>query len=115
MCSIGAHIDVDTNNPNTQYNVCGAVIMTKSFIRPKLSDSVCESTLGYAAIVYSNHHQFTIYCDDDATGDCGVQEKYEWWWIYMCDAKRKQLLAGPMQICTLGDRDEVFSTVSSCC
>jgi len=26
----------------------------------------------------------------------------------MCDAKRKQLLAGPMQICTLGDRDEVM-------
>ena len=38
-----------------------------------------------------------------------VQEKYEWWWMYMCDAKKKQLLAGPMQICTLGDRDEVFS------
>jgi len=39
----------------------------------------------------------------------GVQEKYEWWWMYMCDAKRKQLLAGPMQICTLGDHDEVLS------
>jgi len=25
----------------------------------------------------------------------------------MCDAKRKLLLAPPMQICTLGDRDEV--------
>ena len=39
-----------------------------------------------------------------------VQEKYEWWWMYMCDAKKKQLLAGPMQICTLGDRDEVLRT-----
>ena len=26
----------------------------------------------------------------------------------MCDAKKKLLLAPPMQICTLGDRDEVF-------
>jgi len=37
----------------------------------------------------------------------------------MCDAKRKQLLARPIQICTLGDRDEVFSlrtrTLSDTC
>ena len=46
-----------------------------------------------------------------AVGAVGVQEKYEWWWMYMCDAKRKQLLAGPMQICTLGDRDEVLACI----
>jgi len=46
------------------------------------------------------------YNADDIAGVC-IQEKYEWWWMYMCDTKRKQLLAGPMQICTLGDRDEV--------
>ena len=44
-----------------------------------------------------------------------MQEKYEWWWIYMCDAKRKQLLAGPLQICTLGDRDEVLASHSNDC
>jgi len=50
----------------------------------------------------------------DRAADAGVvQEKYEWWWMYMCDAKRKQLLAGPMQICTLGDHDEVLSTLSN--
>ena len=49
--------------------------------------------------------------DDDGADGADVQEKYEWWWMYMCDAKRKMLLAPPMQICTLGDRDEVLASL----
>lgn len=33
-------------------------------------------------------------------------EKFEWWWLYLADSKKKQLISGPIQVTTLMDFEE---------
>ena len=33
--------------------------------------------------------------------------KQEYWWLYMADRKKKQIITAPTQICTLKDHEEV--------
>jgi hypothetical protein len=36
-----------------------------------------------------------------------LQEKHEWWWVYVADRKNHSLITAPVQICGLKEREEV--------
>ena len=36
-----------------------------------------------------------------------TEDKYEWWWVYLIDRKKRQLMFGPVHVTTLVDEEEV--------
>lgn len=36
-----------------------------------------------------------------------LQEKHEWWWIYVTDRRRRELITRPQMICNLKDEEKV--------
>lgn len=36
------------------------------------------------------------------------EDKYEWWWVYLCDRKNRQLICPPVRVTTLVDEEEVL-------
>uniref|UniRef100_A0A915IYQ5 J domain-containing protein n=1 Tax=Romanomermis culicivorax TaxID=13658 RepID=A0A915IYQ5_ROMCU len=35
------------------------------------------------------------------------EDKYEWWWVYICDRKKRQLVCPPVRVTTLVNEEEV--------
>lgn len=42
---------------------------------------------------------------------CCFQDKYEWWWVYLCDRKNRMLICPPMSVTTLITEEEVWYEV----